>query len=107
MERTFPWTVGRKIATLRFVMLTAKEKEAIVKEHGSSVKDVGSTSVQIALLTERISQLTEHLKVHKKDFHTERGLTLMVGRRRRLLDYLAKEDNDGYLALIKKLKLRR
>lgn len=88
-------------------MLTAKDKSAIVKEHGASEKDAGSTKVQIALLTARIEELTGHLKAHKKDFHTERGLTILVGKRRRLLDYLARTDVKGYDALIKKLKLRR
>lgn len=88
-------------------MLTAKDKSVIVKEHGASAGDAGSTKVQIALLTARVNDLTEHLKLHKKDFHTERGLTMLVGKRRRLLDYLARTDAEGYNALIKKLKLRR
>ncbi len=88
-------------------MLTSQDKATIVKEHGTSEKDVGATSVQIALLSARITHLTGHLQTHKKDLHTERGLTLLVGKRRRLLDYLARTDEKAYLALIKKLKLRR
>jgi len=88
-------------------MLTAEDKAQIVKEHGTSATDVGSAKVQIALLTARISMLTEHLKEHKKDLHTERGLEMLVGKRRRLLKYLARESESDYQALIKKLKLRR
>ena len=88
-------------------MLTADAKSKIVKEHGKSQKDVGSTSVQIALLTERINELTGHLQTHQKDHHSERGLQLLVGKRRRLLDYLQRRDQASYQELIKKLKLRR
>ncbi|NLV56771.1 MAG: 30S ribosomal protein S15, partial [Acidimicrobiales bacterium] len=69
--------------------------------------DTGSPEVQIALLTQRIDHLTEHLKVHKKDFHSRRGLLMLVGRRRRLLDYVAKNDVERYRAIIAKLGLRR
>lgn len=88
-------------------MLTAEDKTKLIKEHGASEKDTGSAASQIALLTARISELTEHLKIHKKDHHSERGLLLLVGKRRRLLDYLASSDKPAYQALIKKLKLRR
>ncbi len=88
-------------------MPTAEQKSKIITEHGSSATDTGSAAAQIALLTARITELTEHLKVHKKDHHSERGLLLIVGKRRRLLDYLAKSDHEKYQALIKKLKLRR
>lgn len=88
-------------------MLSAKDKSAIVKEHGTSEKDTGSPASQIALLSARIVDLTEHMKVHRKDHHTERGLTMLVGKRRRLLDYLARKDVTQYQALIKKLNLRR
>ena len=88
-------------------MLTADAKSKIVKEHGASAKDVGSTTVQIALLTERITELTAHLQTHRKDHHSERGLQLLVGKRRRLLDYLQRTDQPAYAELIKKLKLRR
>ena len=69
--------------------------------------DTGSTEVQIALLTERIHHLTEHMKVHKKDFHSRRGLLMLVGRRRRMLDYLRRNDVERYRALIAKLGIRR
>ncbi len=87
--------------------LTTQAKEAIVKEHARKEGDTGSTEVQIAILTERISGLTEHLKGHKLDHHSRRGLLQMVGRRRRLLDYLRAEDVERYRALIAKLGLRR
>jgi small subunit ribosomal protein S15 len=70
-------------------------------------KDTGSPEVQVALLTERINELSEHFKAHKKDHHSRRGLLIMVGRRRRLLDYLKKKDVNRYKELIKKLGLRR
>jgi small subunit ribosomal protein S15 len=79
----------------------------IIAEHGKHTKDTGSPEVQIALLTERINHLTEHLKVHKKDHHSRRGLLMMVGRRRRLLDYLRNQDVERYRSLIAKLGLRR
>ena len=88
-------------------MPTTEQKSSIIKEHGANSKDVGSTSVQIALLTARITELTEHLKSNKKDLHSARGLQMMVGRRRRLLNYLAAGDEPAYQALIKKLKLRK
>lgn len=100
-------TTAGKLGTLVFAMLTAQDKSAIIKEHGKSAKDAGSTAVQVALLSARITELTEHLKVHQKDFHTERGLTMLVGKRRHLLDYLGRTDEASYKALIKKLKLRR
>jgi small subunit ribosomal protein S15 len=76
-------------------------------EHGKHDTDTGSPEVQVALLTDRINHLTEHLRVHKKDHHSRRGLLMLVGRRRRLLDYLAKNDVERYRALIAKLGLRR
>ena len=87
--------------------LTAEAKLTIVQEHARTEGDTGSTEVQIAILTERIAGLTEHLKAHKRDHHSRRGLLKMVGRRRRLLDYLRTEDVDRYRALIAKLGLRR
>ena len=74
---------------------------------GRDTKDTGSTRVQIALLTQRITELTEHMKVHKHDHHSRRGLLKLVGRRRRLLTYMQKHDLEGYRALIKELGLRR
>jgi small subunit ribosomal protein S15 len=76
-------------------------------EHRKHDTDTGSPEVQVALLTDRINHLTEHLRVHKKDHHSRRGLLMLVGRRRRLLDYLAKNDVERYRALIAKLGLRR
>jgi small subunit ribosomal protein S15 len=80
---------------------------ATITEHRLHETDTGSTEVQVALLTERINHLTEHLKVHKKDHHSRRGLLMLVGRRRRLLDYLKSNDVERYRTLIAKLGLRR
>jgi small subunit ribosomal protein S15 len=87
--------------------LTQDQKTEIVGRFGRDGKDTGSTRVQIALLTQRISELTEHMKVHKHDHHSRRGLLKMVGRRRRLLTYMQRHDLEGYRALIKELGLRR
>jgi small subunit ribosomal protein S15 len=87
---------------------TSKEtKEKIIGQYKLHETDTGSPEVQIALLTERINHLTEHLKLHGKDFHSRRGLLMMVGRRRRLLDYLMKTDIASYRQLITELGLRR
>jgi small subunit ribosomal protein S15 len=83
------------------------DRAATIAEHRLHETDTGSTEVQVALLTERIAHLTEHLKTHKKDHHSRRGLLMLVGRRRRLLDYLRDNDVDRYRALIAKLGLRR
>lgn len=88
-------------------MPTTEQKSAVIKEHATSKDDVGSAPVQIALLTARITELTGHLKRHPKDNHSERGLELLVGKRRRLLDYLARTDEAAYRELVKKLKLRK
>ena len=82
-------------------------KQRIIAEHARSEGDTGSPEVQVALLTHRINHLTEHLKEHQHDHHTRRGLLLLVGQRRRLLNYLAKTDIGRYRALIEKLGLRR
>ncbi len=87
--------------------LSKGEKEAIIGEYGRAPDDTGSPEVQIALLTTRISQLTEHLKDHKHDEHSRRGLIKMVGQRRRHLTYLSREDPDRYKEIIKRLGLRR
>ncbi len=87
--------------------LTKDQKTKIMKKFGKHEKDSGVTEVQVALLTERISQLTEHLRTHKKDHHTRRGLLKMVGQRRRLLNYLTRKDVLAYRALIATLGLRR
>jgi len=87
--------------------LASDVKKQIIDEYGSSAGDSGSAEVQVALLSKRISDLTEHLKAHKHDHHSRRGLLLLVGRRRRLLNYLAKTDINRYRAVIEKLGLRR
>jgi len=87
--------------------LTKERKTEIVAEYGENAQDTGRTEVQIALLTERIKELTEHFKVHKKDHNSRRGLLQLVGQRRRLLDYLAKNDLEKYRSLIQKLGIRK
>jgi small subunit ribosomal protein S15 len=87
--------------------LTAERKQEIVEKFGDNAQDTGSTRVQVALLTARINDLTEHLRAHKKDHHSRRGLLMLVGQRRRLLNYLAKNDLEAYRALIAELGLRR
>jgi small subunit ribosomal protein S15 len=87
--------------------LTKEAKQEIVERHGRDGADTGSAPVQIALLTRRINELTEHLRTHKHDHHSRRGLLKLVGRRRRLLNYLQRNDLEGYRALIKELGLRR
>lgn len=88
-------------------MLTKEQKATIVAKYGKGPGDTGATEVQVALLTERINYLTEHLKTHKHDHHSRRGLLMLVGQRRRLLGYLTKKNLDGYRALIKDLGLRK
>lgn len=88
-------------------MLTTRKKKNVIKEYGGHENDTGSTQIQIALLTRRITELTDHLKQHKKDNHSRRGLLMMVGKRRRLLDYLAKNDSRGYAAILRKLDLKK
>ena len=83
------------------------DKAATIQQHRLHETDTGSPEVQVAILTERINHLTEHLKVHKKDHHSRRGLLMLVGRRRRLLDYLRCNDVERYRALIAELGLRR
>jgi small subunit ribosomal protein S15 len=87
--------------------LTAERKQELISQFGSNAQDTGNTRVQVALLTERINQLTEHLRSNKKDHHSRRGLLMLVGQRRRLLNYLQKRDLEGYRALIRELGLRR
>ena len=87
--------------------LTKEAKREVVAGHGKNDADTGSTQVQVALLSRRIDELTEHLRTHGKDHHSRRGLLKLVGRRRRLLDYLQKRDLEGYRSLIKELGLRR
>jgi|TARA_B100000886_G_scaffold323961_1_gene268200 small subunit ribosomal protein S15 len=84
-----------------------KTKQEIIKEYGKSDTDTGSAEVQVALLSNRIDHLTDHLKTHKKDHHTRRGLLMLVGKRKRLLQYLQNQDVQRYRDLIDKLGLRR
>jgi len=87
--------------------MTADKKAELVGQFGANAQDTGNSRVQVALLTERINELTEHLRGHKKDHHSRRGLLMLVGRRRRLLRYLESSDLEGYRELIKQLGLRR
>jgi small subunit ribosomal protein S15 len=87
--------------------ITAERKQEVIAEYGTAVGDTGSPEVQVAILTERIRNLTEHLKIHKKDFHSRRGLLMMVGQRRRLLDYLKRKKVQRYLTVVERLGLRR
>ena len=87
--------------------ITQERKAELITEYSTGEHDTGSPEVQVAILSERIVNLTEHLKVHKKDYHSRRGLLMMVGQRRRLLDYLKRKDQLRYDALIGRLGLRR
>ncbi|SLM28852.1 30S ribosomal subunit protein S15 [Desulfamplus magnetovallimortis] len=89
------------------MVLLAENKEEMIEQFKQHATDTGSPEVQVALLTHRISYLTEHVKVHKKDHHSRRGLLILVGRRRSLLDYLKRKDINRYRSLIEKLGLRR
>ena len=88
-------------------MLLKEEKTAVIEANRTHENDTGSPEVQIAILTRRINDLTEHLKVHKKDHHSRRGLLMMVGRRRGLLNYVKEQDIERYRDIVKKLGLRR
>ncbi len=87
--------------------LTKEEKQEIIKKFGENDNDSGKAEVQIALLTARINKLTVHFNEHKKDHHSRRGLLMMVGKRRRLLDYISRKDIERYRSIIKELKLRK
>ena len=87
--------------------LTKEEKSKLIKKFAKNEKDVGSAEVQIAILTKEIDELTEHLRVHKHDYHSNRGLLIKVGRRKKLLDYLKNNDVKSYREVIKKLNLRK
>ena len=87
--------------------LTSERKRALTEQYGTSERDTGNTKVQIAQLTERINRLTEHLREHKSDHHSRRGLLMLVGSRRRFLNYLQRTDLEGYRELLKSLGLRR
>lgn len=87
--------------------ITAVRKQEVIKEYATGEADTGSPEVQVAILSERIRNLTEHLKTHRKDFHSRRGLLMMVGQRRRLLDYLKRKETGRYEQLVERLGLRR
>lgn len=87
--------------------ITAEKKEQIIKDFARKDGDTGSSEVQVAILTERIRNLTNHMNAHKKDYHTRRGLLMLVSNRRKLLSYLKKNNEDRYLELIKRLGLRK
>ncbi|MCG8509580.1 MAG: 30S ribosomal protein S15 [Rhodospirillales bacterium] len=87
--------------------ITAEKKQELIEKFATKKGDTGSPEVQVAILTERIRNLTEHLKTHKKDFHSRRGLLMMVGQRRRLLDYVKRKEAKRYEDLVKELGLRR
>jgi small subunit ribosomal protein S15 len=87
--------------------ITAERKEALIKEYATKTGDTGSPEVQVAILSERIKNLTDHLATHNKDFHSRRGLLMMVGQRRRLLEYLKSKNTGRYEKLIDRLDLRR
>ncbi len=88
-------------------MINKTKKKEIIDKFKGHVGDTGSVAVQIALLSERINYLTDHMKKHKKDFHTRRGLLTLIGRRRRLTDYLKKNDTESYQEVVKELKLKK
>jgi small subunit ribosomal protein S15 len=107
-----PWSRPVERACAEFskessVALAQDVKKQIITEYGSTEGDTGSPEVQVALLSKRISDLTEHLKQHKHDHHSRRGLLLLVGQRRRLLNYLAKTDINRYRSIVERLGLRR
>jgi small subunit ribosomal protein S15 len=87
--------------------LTAERKREIISQFGENEQDTGNTRVQVALLTQRINDLTAHLREHRKDHHSRRGLLMLVGQRRRLLNYMQRSDLEGYRSLIRELGLRR
>jgi len=88
-------------------MISKEKKAEIIAQYGRKAGDTGSPEVQIAILTERIKELTEHLQTHQKDHHSRRGLLMLVGQRRGMLDYLKANDIEGYRALIEKLGIRK
>jgi small subunit ribosomal protein S15 len=86
--------------------ITKEDKEKIINKFGENKKDTGSTEVQVAILSHRISELTEHVKIHKKDKHTRRGLVQLVSQRKKLLKYLFRNDSNSYVSLINELSIR-
>lgn len=105
MVRESGYTPVDRSGPPRYSLMT--DTKTIIDEYGSHTADTGSPEVQVALLTERIDHLTEHLKIHEKDHHSRRGLLIMVGRRRRLLDYLRAQNVERYRSVIARLGLRR
>ena len=99
--------VPRSASLTGRMTMTAERKQELVTKFGASDTDTGKTEVQVALLTERINELTEHLRTHSKDHHSRRGLLMLVGRRRRFLNYLQREDLERYRTVIRELGLRR
>jgi len=89
------------------MVMTAEQKTKVIKEYATKKEDTGSPEVQVAILTNRIEELSLHMRVHKKDFHSRRGLLAMVAKRRKLLDYVKRKDEDRYQKLIKSLGIRR
>jgi small subunit ribosomal protein S15 len=98
---------GLSASLNRRMTMTAERKQELVAQFGDSPTDTGKAEVQVALLTERINELTEHLRAHRKDHHSRRGLLMLVGRRRRFLNYLQRSDLERYRSLIRELGLRR
>ena len=104
---TSAWYLVRLKIKEEIIMISKEKKAAIIEQYGRKAGDTGSPEVQIAILTERITELTDHLHKNPIDHHSRRGLLMMVGQRRGLLDYLKKTDLDGYRALIEKLGIRK
>ena len=99
--------LGKENERWKITMIRKDEKTAVIEANRTHATDTGSPEVQIAILTARINELTEHLKIHKQDNHSRRGLLKMVGKRRKMLDYLAKKDVERYRAIIAKLGIRK
>jgi small subunit ribosomal protein S15 len=108
MSRVLRWAlIEREIEEVRRVTLSKGQKTSIIQGYQTHASDTGSPEVQVAILSERINYLTEHFKAHAKDHHSRRGLMMLVGQRRRLLDYLKTKDVGRYRGLIEKLGLRK
>ena len=105
--RPATWLLGKKFRKVEHTMISKEKKAQIMAENATHEGDTGSPEVQVAILTARINELTDHLRVHKHDNHSRRGLLMMVGKRRSLLDYLAKKDINRYRACIAKLGIRK
>ena len=107
VTRTLPGPRGAPASLTERMTLTKERKQELVDRFGDSASDTGKTEVQIAMLTERINHLTDHLRTHGKDHHSRRGLLMLVGRRRRFLNYLQSTDLERYRALVRELGLRK